>query len=103
MTAPTSGGLESRPDLDKLLYDFDKAWRSGSPPLLAQFCPSDGDAACRRELLEELIKIDLEYRWRQGDRRLLESYLAQFPELSDAVGLAAEEYRARQRWGDQPP
>jgi hypothetical protein len=69
----------------------------------------------RRQWLQALIQIDLEYRWRLkvagSSPELpkcprLEDYLARFPELGAAerltLELIGEEYRVRQRWGDCP-
>jgi hypothetical protein len=50
------------PALDRLLDRFDRAWQRGAPPPLADFLPAG--ARGRRQALHELIKIDLEYRWR---------------------------------------
>jgi hypothetical protein len=111
------------------LNNFDSAWQSSKLGNLPAFfatastgCASDVD---RRQLLIELIKIDLEHRWRaQGSsverpelreeslhgiplRPRLEDYRRQFPELlrSDNFpdDLIAEEFRVRHRWGDRPP
>ncbi len=87
----------------------------------------------RLSTLLELIAIDMEYRWRRADRLaeeentvgiatasvqntdthligqhpLVEDYAQRWPEiLQEAripVGLIAEEYRIRHRWGDRPP
>src|SRR5207245_2179681 len=102
-------------DLEEALQRFEDAWRGGEPPRLDQFlpkAPADARAsggAARQELLAELIKIDLEYRWQRGpaaERPRLENYLGQFPELGPvdrlAPDLIGEEYRVRQRWGDRP-
>ena len=56
-------------DPEPLLYAFEQAWQAGVRPqietLLAQL-PGDGPVAesDRRRLLEEMVKIDLEYGWR---------------------------------------
>jgi WD40 repeat protein/serine/threonine protein kinase len=100
---------------EELLGRFEEAWRCGSAPRLEQFLPpqaaaQSGDAA-RFRLLRELIKIDLEYRWRNqtmpaARQARLEIYLERYPELRqhDAVlpELIGEEYWARQHWGDRP-
>ena len=67
----------------------------------------------RSRLLAELVKIDMEYRWR-GDESaarlerpgpLLEHYLERFPELGPAeripADLIGEEYRLRRRLGER--
>jgi tetratricopeptide (TPR) repeat protein len=104
------------------LEQFDAAWRRGQVPELEAYLPPIGDPG-RRPLLEELVKIDLEYRWRHSTRcgadtpntpedrasnigRRLEDYVARFPELSPLeslpVELVGEEYRVRCCWGDHP-
>ena len=93
-------------DREKLLDQFDRAWQSGTPPRIEDFLPADGAGReARRELLEELIAVDLQYRWRSqpGGRLRLEDYLARHPELRPLpLALVGEEYWVRQRWGDRP-
>jgi hypothetical protein len=114
-TAPESsnlGGLQSL-DWERLqdfLDPFEAAWHAleGQPGVaeLTGFLPPAADPL-RRLALIELIKVDLEFRWRRGLPVGLETYLEDFPELGAASALPArllyEEYRARQRYGDQPP
>jgi serine/threonine protein kinase len=57
----------------------------------------------RREALAELVIIDLEYRWRDGENPCIEDYLHRFPLLGplEAVPdqLIIEEYRCRREAG----
>jgi tetratricopeptide (TPR) repeat protein len=113
---------KTSPEIEELLEQFDAAWKRGQAPQLESFLPSPS-AACRRHVLEELIKIDLEYCWRQVRSRSaglgesepegdvdggprLEDYVARFPGLhpleSLPLDLIGEEYRVRSRWGDHP-
>jgi serine/threonine protein kinase/phage FluMu protein Com len=98
-SAQTSG---QSPRREERLEGFEEAWQSGIPPRLEEFLPAGGDP----ELLAELVRIDLEYRWRNGERSLVEVYLARFPTLATggrlAVELIGEEYYVRRRWGDRP-
>src|SRR5262245_34346001 len=99
-------------DLLNLLSQFDRAWQAGAAPRIEEFLGRASDATASRQLLEELIKVDLEYRWRQAagpdgaQRPRLEDYLSRFPVLGPLERLSAalieEEYRVRQRWGDGP-
>src|SRR5207253_224416 len=66
--------------LDQAVGRLEEAWQCAPPPDLAPFLPAVAEPA-RRRLLIELIKVDQEYRWRRGDRRLLEAYLRDWPEL----------------------
>ena len=108
-------------DLDRLLFQFDQAWQSLPPPRIEDYLAllgqtGDRGPPTRRELLEELVKIDLEYRWRQPDsaarqsgwkpRPCLEDYLGRYPDLAPLNRMPLEligvEYRVRRRWGDRP-
>jgi WD40 repeat protein len=94
---------------------FDADWQNETPPLIEDYFSAflartgqDLDAPARAEVLRELIKIDLEYRWKgRAEPWLLDDYAVRLPELGGPatwpVDLIAEEYRARQRWGSQPP
>jgi hypothetical protein len=57
---------------------FERAWQDHGAPILAEFLPPPG-AADRREVLEELVQIDLEYRWARRQPHKLESFIALFP------------------------
>jgi hypothetical protein len=72
---------------------------------LNDYLPPGGDDL-RVLALHELVKTDLEIRYRRGKPAALEDYLEQFPELGpkDQVPtpLIYEEYRVRQTHGDRP-
>src|SRR6266511_2300621 len=95
--------------LQDLLDPFEEAWHAadgpGSAVELERFLPPPGDAL-RLVALHELVKADLEFRWRHAQPALLESYLDRFPELGPARSLDArvvyEEYRVRRRHGGHP-
>lgn len=98
------------PWCEALLEDFERCWHAGPPPAPADFA-ARAPAGRRRALLAELVKIDLEQRWRctgrDGGAPHLEDYLRRYPELAGPEGLApldlvVEEYRVRQWWGDRP-
>lgn len=59
------------------------------------------DGRMRLAVLAELIKIDLEYRWQNGEKPLLEEYLKRFPDLGPMhhvpVDLVCEEFRVRRK------
>src|SRR6516162_6293235 len=109
----TRGPMADAPlpgDPEYLPYQFDQAWREGSSPDLAAFLPASNEAA-RRQVLEELIKIDLEYRWQQSSsrpelRRSVEEYAALYPDLAQGAELPLDligwEYRTRHGCGDRP-
>lgn len=101
-------------ELDTLFEEFETAWAREAAPELSEYLPPP-DSPLRREALYELIRIDLEFRWRSSQSHAGEKaqrpwtlldYTRSFPELTTAElvasGLVAEEYRARARWGDRP-
>jgi serine/threonine protein kinase len=106
-----------------ILNRFDQAWGAGAAPEIRDYLPADsGDSRVSpREVLIELVMIDLERRWRTGAseaatvpvdteqfpaKPVLEDYVARHPELGAAdtlpVELICEEFRVRSRWGDRP-
>lgn len=112
-------------DLEQLLDRYDQSWLS-NPPILSEFLNShltgrDLQPAVRRHFLIELIKIDLDYRWKQGSKPradagaatptalppqpLLDDYLCCLPELGPPEQLPPDlisaEYSARLAWGDR--
>jgi tetratricopeptide (TPR) repeat protein/serine/threonine protein kinase len=84
---------------------FEAAWKEADFVDLEPYLPPPGDRM-RPILLHELIKTDLEIRWRRGKPIELESYLRRFPELGPAgklpVPLIYEEWHVRQTHGDEP-
>jgi len=72
---------------------------------LTDFLPP-ADHPLRRQVLGELVRIDLEYGWRRGRPHALEHYQKRFPELrTDRAILqeiAFEEYRLRRMAGENP-
>ncbi len=94
---------------EQLFDRFELAWKSGEPPDLADFLAESHAPSVQAQtaVLEELVKIDMEYRWKlqaQGSTPVLrlEDYCQRFEQLQPSPELMAEEYRARHRWGDCP-
>jgi serine/threonine-protein kinase len=109
MTRPRAADVPvpaEKSDAEDILFQFDQAWQKGPPPRIEEFLQN---AAARSHLLEELVKIDLECRWRKKSAAssplTLEDYAKRFPQLGPpgpSLELIGEEYRVRQRWGDRP-
>ena len=80
-------------DVSSRLESFLEAWDAcsvSSEPKIASFLPSHG-AASRPFSLVELIKVDIERRWRHDrDVRPLSAYIADFPELEAADGVPVD-------------
>lgn len=111
-------GQENSRDFTAHVERFESAWKSGRPVNIADYLPPVGGAG-RREVLVELIMVDMECRWKpvpvadpppDGSspipRKVLDDYASEFPELGPLAELPAEligeEYRVRVRWGERP-
>src|SRR5437763_16105890 len=91
--------------LEDLASRLEEAWKAGAPVALAANLPPPDDPL-RKVALVELIKVDMECRWRHGKAVGLDHYLDKFDELRPKRTLAAEliyeEYRLPHRFGDKP-
>jgi len=95
--------------LRDLTTRFEKAWEAAraveAAPDPSAFLPKSGDAT-RAVILQQLIAIDLKFRWQHQTPAYLEQYLARFPELGGSESLPPrlihEEYRLRHCHGDKP-
>ena len=108
---PTSEGTETRllegsgetfSILTSVVEKFIGAWEAAkTPPEIEPFLPPQGRV--RRLLLAELIKVDLEYRFRDNrEPQPLSHYVKRFPELRDPwvpVDLIYEEFHLRKQAG----
>jgi hypothetical protein len=91
--------------VDELLEAFESEWDRGEPPDVFAFADrSPGEDL--PQAVSELIQIDLERRWRDGNPRLrldLSHYLDVLPNVfghGDLLELVCWEYRIRNQWGD---
>ncbi|MBI3465137.1 MAG: serine/threonine protein kinase, partial [Planctomycetes bacterium] len=82
------------------VMSFANAWQAGhEPPRLTDFCP-EHPLAIRRLVLTELAKLDIKHRYQRSiEPKLVEAYLAEYPELvgeeGPACDLIYEEFRIR--------
>ena len=92
-------------DLDDFVDAFEAAWARHGDADPAQFVP-DHCHALYLPVLGELLRIDMELRWKRGLRRRPEDYRDRFPILFENLevlkGLAFEEYRLRRQAGEAP-
>lgn len=90
----------------EILEDFEDCWRAQHDADLAAFAARVPYGASRERLVRELVKIDLEYRWRRGEQVRVETYAERFLELarrdSSSMDLIAEEIRVRILVGRPP-
>ena len=94
--APSLSLAEELDPVSRVVLEFEEAWRSGPPPL-DRFRARLGDDAPYG--LAELVKADLQNRYRRGERPAAREYLDRFPELATeggrALSLIYEEYCLR--------
>jgi len=109
-----------KPRLDEdIRRRFEEAWSLGGRPRIEDFVPEQVEG--RAELIEELVRIDIEFAWKGSSARSdaataaansapvepppVESYVARFPELNRPETIASlleEECLARRAGGAEP-
>jgi serine/threonine protein kinase/Tfp pilus assembly protein PilF len=91
--------------LDRFVADYEAAQAGGGPVDLQAFLPGPGHPLYR-DVLRELVRVELEYGWARGQARRLEEYQHLFPQLfqapDDLQAIAFEEYRLRRQAGECP-
>ena len=75
--------------VDEAVRRIEHARRAGKDADLTDILPSRDDPQ-REQVLLTLIKVDQEDRWRHGERKTLEAYLQEWPELANKPKLLAE-------------
>lgn len=89
--------LESRVDA------FEAAKVSDADARIADFLPSQSHPAYRDVLLE-LLRVDLEFSWKNGTKKRVDDYRNSYAEILDRpeslTGIAFEEYRLRWQSGE---
>jgi serine/threonine protein kinase/tetratricopeptide (TPR) repeat protein len=99
--------MTSRPEVDESLRrGFELAWAKGHLPPIEHFLPPEDDPHFL-PTLEELVAIDLEFRWKADQPAIarVEEYLERFPRLNQppiVLRLLRQEFLGRQRRGDSP-
>jgi len=120
---PWSGSVAGLMKIDVVCERFEDAWQSDSPPRIEEYLEGASlpEPEAARELLVELVALDLEYRWRRASAEAtplavpppplplwpkLEDYLSCFPALGPLEqlpeSLISHEYQVRHLWGDRP-
>ncbi|MFL5339280.1 MAG: protein kinase domain-containing protein [Gemmataceae bacterium] len=91
------------PGSEHFVEAFEDAWNSRGPVRLEKFLPSP-DHPSYRDVLVELIRVELEYTRKAGEPVSLADYCRRFPEVfadaAAASSIAYEDYRLRRLAGD---
>ncbi len=86
-------------ECEAIIKRFEQAWLEGSRPEISEFLSTD--RPWTPALLVELVHIDLEFRFKNGESKCIEAYVRDFPQLSSdrasMLGLIAAEYAMRCR------
>ncbi len=75
--------------ISKAVHEFEALWRQTRQSAIEPFLPGIGEPL-RLRLLIELLRIDQEHRWERAERRLLEQYLQDWPELESQPAAIQE-------------
>ncbi|MCC6125284.1 MAG: protein kinase [Pirellulales bacterium] len=67
--------------IDAAVDRLEQCWTSGAEVDLSQIAPP-ADSPIHETLLAELVKVDLEHRWKAGREKRVEDYLREWPELN---------------------
>ena len=86
-------GISSR-EVDRWVRRFESAWQAGKRPAIENYLPPE--AALRSAVLVELVHIDTEFRFDDGEEVRVEQYLRRYPALAEdratVVDLIAAEF-----------
>jgi Sigma-70, region 4 len=98
------GSPDSR-ELDDFIRAYEATQAHAGQADMMAFLPTP-DHPLYRDVLRELVRVDLEFGWQRGCPKRLEEYQRLFPELfrdSESVQeIAFEEYRLRLQAGENP-
>lgn len=93
-------------DVGDFVEAFEEARASGERTSVVQFAPPP-EHPRYREIVVELIRVDLEHQWQLGERVSTADYQEKFPEIAGDTeclyGIAYEEYRLRRLAGEAVP
>jgi serine/threonine-protein kinase len=70
--------------VDHLCDEYEACWRSGQTPQLESFLERAPPAA-RKELFQQLLALEVEYRRDLGQAPSVDEYVARFPEFADLI------------------
>jgi len=90
----TSLPLPALERIDKVCLQFEGAWKKGGKPCIEDYL-GEAQGPERRELLRQLLLLDLDYRRQQADQPTEEEYRARFPDDGELVADVFREFSVR--------
>jgi eukaryotic-like serine/threonine-protein kinase len=85
--------------VDRACDRFEEAWRNGQRPQIKAFV-DDLSTAAGKVVLRELLKVELDYRIRNGEQPTTEEYKSLFPEHADLINAFFESILSRPAGAD---
>jgi hypothetical protein len=82
--SPSNISWSGQKYLDRVADEFEAAWNRGERPQIERFLEDSADASCS-QLLRELLRLDLEYRAREGERPTVADYFGRFPNHASLI------------------
>jgi serine/threonine protein kinase len=76
----SSSSLAAHQEFNQIVFRFEDAWQNEGRPEIADFLPAAGPL--RLIVLQELVRIDFEYRCNQQEQPVATEYLERYPELA---------------------
>ena len=80
--------------IDKVCLAFEDAWKAGEPPQIEQYLGDTAEPE-RSVLLEELLRLELDYLHRRGETPAPEQYQVRFPDHQTQIAEVFQEHLAR--------
>lgn len=77
--------------IDDLCVEFERQWRTDTPPSIESFLDGDVPDIERDVLLAELIVLDIDYRRRKNESPTGQEYIDRFPKDAQTIGNALKE------------
>lgn len=75
--------------ISEAVSNFEEMWERTNTPEIEPLLPPAG-SPLRLRVLIELVRVDQEHRWERGDRRQVEDYARDWPELTARPRALAE-------------
>ena len=75
--------------LSRTVRQLEQSWRENCEADVAEYVPASNHPL-RQLVLLELVKVDQEYRWKSGQKKNVEEYLEEWPELKDEPDIVVE-------------
>src|SRR5438105_579053 len=77
--------------LDQVCDRFEEAWIAGRQPAIEDYVTGVAEAA-RPDLMRHLLRVELEQRFRGGERPQPEEYRARFPEHAGLIDTLLDQW-----------